>query len=1079
MQTGISRSTSPLRVAGGVVLGLGATSALVFALDRLLRISTAASWLYIPLVLLVALRWGAVKGLLTALVANLLILVIVVPPLGSPRATDPADYVRLGLSMIGMIVAVVVVTELNRRRRGGEMRSRVEAETLADLGRDISASLDLGHVLRTAAEAAHRLVRADVTYIAIEKVSGGLEVAAAVGNRTSLLQGRVIPANSGVSGMVLGRGNPMQVHWDDNLRELGSLPRIVEAMEAEGIRSTLAVPILQGLKAVGVFWVHSRTRREFTAAEVGLLERLAAHAAIAIANANVLGEEQQARAEVEALLAATASLGAQAEPDAVLRTLIEQAAMLLKAERAIYAVPSDGTLVVPAYWHDGIWTEDPHATRRVGILWGVWESGVSHCMNDVQSVSTAGAVIRGYSRHNQLTVAIPGGPGANLGVLALNNKRDGEPFTAHDQRLLEAICETGAAVLRRATETASRLQAERVAARRKQEVEALLAVADELNSAMNADEVLRRVIRIAAELVSVRRAGIVTNEGDHALRRHTYVDGVWRSEETRLPLEDSISGWVILHRTVYRSDDFAHGGMPYHPATTAGVPVSALSVPIIGRDGDVLGSLNLFERLDGRPFSDRDQYLAEGIAHHAAIAMERAQLIQELRNREQHLHQQAVTDPLTGLPNRSLFLEKLSHALGQARRRSLGVGVLFLDLDGFKVVNDSLGHAAGDDLLQAMAGRLRNFFPERDTVARFGGDEFAILLTELHDASQAKEAAERLASELRYPLAFGQHRSVSVTASVGTSFRAADEPPRSAQELLREADIALYQAKAAGRGRAVAYTADMGAQAMERLELQADLEQALRRGQLDVVYQPIVDLGNRAVVGTEALVRWLHPRRGLLHPSAFIPLAEETGIIVPVGSWILDQACRQAAAWRAAGAVDEQFRMSVNLSPVQLEQPDLVLQVSDVLRRSGLMAGALQLEITETAVVGSTESTLTTLAALRAVGVQLAIDDFGTGYSSLSYLQRLPINAVKIDQSFMQGLNHGSSTAAIVRAVVTLAHALDMSVAAEGIETQDQAVFLAALGCDHGQGFYFSEPRTAADLTGALRGKQEPLSFGT
>jgi diguanylate cyclase (GGDEF)-like protein len=944
-----------------------------------------------------------------------------------------------------------------------EQAARTEAETLADIGRGISASLDLDEVLRTTAESGRRLVDADLTAIALTDSRRRLPLAAVVGNRTPLLSNLIIPADRGGAGEVLAHGRPYQTHWDGPGDGLSRYSAAVEAMAAEGVLSTLAVPIHYGSETVGVFWVHSRTHREFTPAEIALLDRLAAQAGAAVANA-------RAHAEVEALLVATAKLGEKAEPEEVLRTLVEEAGKLLEAERSVYAVLRDGRLIIPADFRDGEWFADGHEARRHGILWSVWDSGRAYRVDDVaKDPNSSPERVKLHRAHFQLTVPLRGPDGENLGLISLNNRRGASAFSERDERLLTGFCETGAVILSRANETAARLVAEQSATRSRQEVEALLAAADQLNSALEPEEVLRRVVRTAAELLAVKRVGIATNEGDHAMRRHTWLDGIWHSVQTRLPLTGSVSGWVITHAKPYRSDDLAASAQVFRQALPAALPERALAVPILGRDGRVLGSLNLFDRLDGNSFSNEDQRLAEGIAHHAAMAMERAQLIQELQAREQRLQEQAVTDPLTGLPNRRLFLERLSHALTSGRRRARGVSVLFLDLDGFKVVNDSLGHAAGDDLLQEIGHRLTAFCRKNDSVARFGGDEFAILLTDLEILSDATGTANRLVEELRRPLTVGRQRTLSITASVGVSVRGPREEGRSAEELMREADIALYRAKAEGKAHAVMFVPSMNTEALERLELQTDLGNALENGELHVYYQPLVDLEAKSIIGAEALLRWQHPRYGLLPPHAFIPLAEETGAILPIGRWVLEEACRQVMKWRAQLPRGAPFRMSVNVSPVQLQQPEFVAQVASSLRQAGMDSDGLQLEITETAFVHHAEPTIAKLTALRELGVHLAIDDFGTGYSSLSYLRRLPVDTVKIDQSFMQDFHHGSSTAAIVRAVIALAHALNMTVTAEGIETADQLVFLAALDCDHGQGFYFARPCAASEFELLLR----------
>jgi diguanylate cyclase (GGDEF)-like protein len=963
------------------------------------------------------------------------------------------DFTADEIGLLERLAAQAGVAITNAQAHEEVQRARAEAETLADIGRRISGSLNLQEVLHTTAESAHRLVAADVAVIALIDAHNRFAVSAVVGNRTPLLSGLTVPADGGSGGQVLTTGRPYQQHWPDTGVGPTHDPEAVRALSAEGIVSTIAVPISHGTEIVGAIWLHSRRKRTWIETEVALLERLAAQAGAAVANA-------RSHAEVEALLAATANLGLQAAPEQVLRTLVEEAGKLLQAERAAYAVLQDGRLIIPAAFRDGQWTQDGNEARRYGVLWSVWETGRAYRIDDVRTDPKFNTDrIARYGIRSQLTVPLRGPDGQNLGLITLNNKRGVSGFTERDERLLAAFCETGAAILLRAQESASRLEAERDADRRAKEVEGLLGAADQLNSAVDPEEVLRGVVAIAADLVGVQRAGIVTNEGDHALRRFTLTDGVWSAEETRLSLDDSIGGRVIRDGRPYRTDDLPGAPLAFYPASSKGVPITALSVPIIGREGHTLGALNLFERRDGRDFSKDDERLAEGIAHYAAAALERASLIQELRMREERLQDLAVTDPLTGLGNRTLFLDRLRKALTGARRHSSGVAVLFIDLDGFKIVNDSLGHPRGDALLRRIGQRLLSKQRKKDTVARFGGDEFAVLLEDLTDVSEACDVAQRLIDELRQPLRTGRRTKLFASVSVGIAYRCSPVGRCLPEDLIQEADIALYRAKETGKGRAIVFTPDMKAGAIERHELQVDLRRAINRGELHLKYQPIVSLESTGVVGVEALLRWVHPRLGALEPADFIPVAEESGLILPIGRWVLETACLAAQNW-PGGAPEV---MSVNLSARQLDQPDLPLFVASVLRRTGLAPSRLQLEITESALIPNAESAILTLNALKDLGVRLALDDFGTGYSSLSHLQRLPVNVVKLDHSFVVRLGQDTVTTAIVDAVTTLAHALGMRVTAEGVETSDQLALLRSIGCDDGQGYYFSSPRPFAD----------------
>jgi diguanylate cyclase (GGDEF)-like protein/PAS domain S-box-containing protein len=427
--------------------------------------------------------------------------------------------------------------------------------------------------------------------------------------------------------------------------------------------------------------------------------------------------------------------------------------------------------------------------------------------------------------------------------------------------------------------------------------------------------------------------------------------------------------------------------------------------------------------------------------------------ISERKVLEEQLRQLAFHDPLTLLANRSLFRDRVQHALTLAQRGHQQVAVMFLDLDNFKTVNDSLGHDAGDRLLQAVARRLVKSTRFSDTVARLGGDEFAILLEGIGPSVEVEALARALIEELDQPFSLGAHE-VRVSASIGVAFSAQET---SAEALLSKADIAMYYAKAAGKNRYIAFQAPMQEMLQERTRLVADLPRAIANDELFIEYQPIVDLGSRSLLGLEALVRWRHPELGVLMPDRFIQVAEECGQIVKLGRWVMSRACREVREWGHGVAGGAELRIAVNISARHLEHGDLAQDVAQALAESGLAAGNLVIELTESALMHNTEANLARLLQLKKLGVRLAIDDFGTGYSSLSYLHRFPIDILKIDRSFIGRLTNLSTGSELARAVITLSETLGLDTVAEGIELEGQVDALRSLGCVAGQGYLFAK----------------------
>ncbi len=438
--------------------------------------------------------------------------------------------------------------------------------------------------------------------------------------------------------------------------------------------------------------------------------------------------------------------------------------------------------------------------------------------------------------------------------------------------------------------------------------------------------------------------------------------------------------------------------------------------------------------------------------------------ITERKEFEEQLTHHAFHDALTGLPNRALFLDRLSLALSRTARHENPVAIAFIDLDNFKVVNDSLGHQAGDRMLLEVTERIKSCLRPDDTLARLGGDEFVILI-ENAAGSAAQMVAERIVKVLDEPI-YIEHQACFTSASIGIAMSENSEDIP--QFLLRDADTAMYAAKTSGKGKFSIFDRSMSVKASERLEFESELRTALERKEIVVYYQPIVSLEDEHMIGLEALMRWNHPKRGIVSPVKFIPVAEDTGLIIQLGEYVLIEACRQLKHWQDTYPSNPPLKMSINLSPRQFQLPDIVDDVRAAIRRFGLDPRDIKLEITESVTVADPEKTCRKLEQLKAIGVLLAIDDFCTGYSSMTYLKSFPIDTIKIDRSFVSRLGNGVEDDAIVEAIITLAKTMRLDITGEGIETPDQLHRLQALGCDLGQGYLFAKPLTASDVTDIL-----------
>ncbi len=579
---------------------------------------------------------------------------------------------------------------------------------------------------------------------------------------------------------------------------------------------------------------------------------------------------------------------------------------------------------------------------------------------------------------------------------------------------------------------------------------------------------MERVARLATSMLRAPAATLALMGADRRTFRAGSIACSWISHDAGVLVRAGVVSRALENGGIFAIDDASDEPTGSEMRSAAEeMQVRSLAVATLTRkDGTLLGTLLALDELPRR-WSDEDLRLLADLADVASVELQLRHALAEREMRERQLRHDSLHDALTGLPNRALFMKRLADAALRARREGDGLfAVLFLDLDDFKLVNDSMGHHVGDEVLVTVARRLEECIRGGDIVARLGGDEFAVLLERVEDARDTAMVADRIQRALTAPMTIGGYEWVT-TASIGVvlSSSASERP----EYLLRSADMAMYRAKHQGRARFEMFDRAMHAEALTRLQMETDLRRAVERQEFVLHYQPIVSLADGRVHGVEALIRWRHHERGVISPNDFIPVAEDTGLIVPMGRWALREACAQVKALGERVPSASGLHLSVNLSVREFAQGDLVRAVSAALEDTGLAPAQLQLEITESAIIGQQDPALQTIAELRELGVAIHLDDFGTGYSSLSYLHRLPLDAIKIDRAFTSSMETEDRPRHVVAAILTLVGAIGLDVIAEGVASAEQLAMLRRMGCPFGQGYFFTHPLDADELEALLR----------
>ncbi len=1006
-----------------------------------------------------------------------------------------ADY-----SARNRLEVVLVTRDITARQQAHrEMEQhREDLKALLALSTAITTTMDRSAIYREVMETAQGLLGLDRSTLMLTGDGGAsLTVVAGLGWPQELVGRLTLSRGQGLSTLVLVERQPAVVE-DFERESRFTVPPVVPA---QGLRSALAVPMLAEAEIIGVLIGHTQAVRRFTQREIDLCQTIANQAAVTLRNLNTLASleesrralarsEERYRTLVESLQEgifqtdaegrvtfvnrawatitgnpAEATLGRCIIDFAPLRERV-RAKMLFRpllsgnaarVDQELTVHTADGTVRrVLVHAHR---VEDPEGRLAsiAGTLVDITErSAMEQALRESEAqlrllLDSTGEGIYGEDADGRCTfcnrsaVQLLGYQGEEelvgraLHELIHHHRGDGSPYPRelcpiHGARLSGDPIHSESEVLWRAD--GSSFPAEYHAVPMRKEGKIVGAVVSFVD--ISERQRTQSELKLAAQVFESTTEGVMVTDphGTIVAVNNAFQRITGYSEEEA----------VGQNPRLIRSD--RHDEYFYHTLWE--------SIHLTGQwQGEIWN-----RRKDGEIYPEwltigtvRDT--AGAVTHYVGVFAD----ISAIKQSEQQLEFMAHHDPLTHLPNRLLFNARLAHAVQRARRERTLVALLFLDLDRFKTINDSLGHPVGDRLIQAVAERLQHTVREEDTVARLGGDEMTVIVEEIRHSRDVALMAQKLLDAFKRPFQL-DGQEVFVTASMGISLFPADG--EDVATLVKNADAAMYRAKEQGRNNYQFYTAELTAMAFERLALESSLRRAMERDELELYYQPQVSLRRGCITGAEALVRWHHPEMGLVPPSRFIPIAEESGLIIPIGAWVLEQACRQARAWREAGYTA--LTVSVNLSARQFLQKELAETVAAILERTGADPASIELELTETTFSQNTEETLQTLWQLKELGVALAIDDFGIGYSSLSQLKRFPVDRLKIDQSFVRDIPRDADDAAISRAIIALGHSLQLKVIAEGVETLAQREFMQEAGCDLMQGYLFSPPVPAAHL---------------